>query len=89
LEIFSSWVTPLNGDEDYPNFQCVYCGGKWSNKLQLFDHRSKGCPDVPIDPRTNKLICIPMLPNLTIAQLLKVLKWQIENNDASSIQLKL
>ncbi len=30
-----------------------------------------------------------MLPNLTIAQLLKVLKWQIENNDASSIQLKL
>jgi hypothetical protein len=30
---------------------------------------------------------IPMFPNLTIAQLLKVLKWQIENNDASSIQL--
>ncbi len=30
-----------------------------------------------------------MLPNLTIAQLSKVLKQQIENNDASSIQLKL
>jgi hypothetical protein len=89
LEIFSSWVTPLNGDKDCPNFQCVYCGGEWSNKLQLSDHRSKGFPAVPIDPRTNKPICIPVLPNLTIAQLSKVLKQQIENNDASSIQLKL
>jgi len=67
----------------------VYCGGEWSNKLQLSNHRSKGCLDVPIDPRTNKPICIPVLPNLTIAQLSKVLKRQIENNDASSIQLKL
>jgi hypothetical protein len=30
-----------------------------------------------------------MLPNLAITQLSKVLKWQIENNDAFSIQLKL
>ncbi len=67
----------------------MYCGREWLNKLRLFDHRSKGCPDVPIDPRTNKPICIPVLPNLTIAQLSKVLKRQIENNDASLIQLKL
>jgi hypothetical protein len=30
-----------------------------------------------------------VLPNLTTTQLFKVLKQQIENNDASSIQLKL
>ncbi len=30
-----------------------------------------------------------MLTNLVIAQLSEVLKWQIENNDAYSIQLKL
>jgi hypothetical protein len=30
-----------------------------------------------------------MLPNLVVAQLLEVLKQQIENNDAFSIQLKL
>jgi len=28
-----------------------------------------------------------VLPNLATAQLLKVLKWQIENNDASLFQL--
>jgi hypothetical protein len=33
LEIFSSCVTPLNGDKDRFNFQCVYCGGEWSSKL--------------------------------------------------------
>jgi hypothetical protein len=67
----------------------MYCGQKWSNELQLSDHRSKGCLDAPIDPRTNKPICIPMLPNFAIAQLSKMLKQHIENNDASSIQLKL
>jgi hypothetical protein len=30
-----------------------------------------------------------VFPNLANAQLLKELKWQIENNDASYIQLKL
>jgi hypothetical protein len=30
-----------------------------------------------------------VLPNLATTQLSKVLKWHIENNDASSIQLKL
>jgi hypothetical protein len=89
LEIFSSWVIPLNGDKDHPNFQCVYRGGKWLSKLQLFDHRSKGRLDVPIDPKTNKPICIPLLPNLVISQLSKMLKQQIENNDTLSIQLKL
>jgi hypothetical protein len=29
LEIFSSQVTPLNGDKDHLDFQCVYCGGEW------------------------------------------------------------
>jgi hypothetical protein len=33
LEIFSSCVTPLNGDKNHPNFQCVYCGREWSSKL--------------------------------------------------------
>jgi hypothetical protein len=89
LEIFSSWVTPLNGDKNRLNFQCVYCGGKWSIKLWFSNHRSKGCPNDPIDPITNKPICIPMFHNLATAQLLKVLKRQIKNNDASSIQLKL
>jgi hypothetical protein len=28
LEIFSSQVTPLNGDKDRPDFQCVCYGGK-------------------------------------------------------------
>lgn len=27
LEIFSSQVTPLNGDKYCFDFQCVYCGG--------------------------------------------------------------
>jgi hypothetical protein len=88
LEIFSSWVTPLNGDKDCPNFQCVYCGGEWLSKPQPFDHRFNGYPNAPIDLRTNKPICIPMLPNLAIAHLSKVLKWHIYNNDAFSIQLK-
>jgi hypothetical protein len=26
LEIFSSWVTSLNGEKDHPNFQCAHCG---------------------------------------------------------------
>jgi hypothetical protein len=30
-----------------------------------------------------------MLPNLATTQLSKVLKWHIESNDASSIQLQL
>ncbi len=47
LEIF--WVTPLNGNKDCLDFQCVYYGGEWLNKLQLFDHRSKGYLDAPID----------------------------------------
>jgi hypothetical protein len=25
----------INGDKDYLNFYSVYCGGKWSSKLQL------------------------------------------------------
>jgi len=33
LEFFSSLVTPLNGDKNHPNFQCVYCGGESSSKL--------------------------------------------------------
>jgi hypothetical protein len=60
-------MIPLNGDKDCPNFKCVYCAGEWSSKLRLSDHRSKGCLDVPIDPRINKPICIPVLPNLAIA----------------------
>jgi hypothetical protein len=50
LEIFSTCVFPLNGDKDCLDFQCVYCGGEWSNELQLSNHRSKGCPNGPIDP---------------------------------------
>jgi len=64
LELFSSQVTPLNGDKDRLDFQCVYYGREWPCKLRLFDHRFKGCPNDPIDPRINKPICIPMLPNL-------------------------
>ncbi len=89
LEIFSSQVIPLNGKKDCPDFQCVYYGGEWSSKLQLYDHKSKGCLDGPIDLKTNKLISIPMFPNLANAQLLKKLKWQIKNNDVYSFQLKL
>jgi hypothetical protein len=74
LEIFLSWVTPLNGNKDHFVFQCVYYGGEWPCKLRLFDHRFKGCPNVPIDPRTNKPICILVLPNLATTQLSKVLK---------------
>jgi hypothetical protein len=33
LEKFSTHVTPLNGDKDYPDLQCVYCKGEWSSKL--------------------------------------------------------
>ncbi len=44
---------------------------------------------MPIDLGTNKPISIPVFPNLANAQLLKELKWQIENNDVFSIQLKL
>jgi hypothetical protein len=33
LKIFSSCVTPLNGNKYRPNFQCVYCEGEWSSKL--------------------------------------------------------
>jgi len=29
LEIFSPWVTPLNGKKDHHDFQCVYYGGEW------------------------------------------------------------
>jgi len=36
LQIFSSWVTPLNGKKDRLDFHSVYCGGEWSNKLRLF-----------------------------------------------------
>ncbi len=52
-------------------------------------HRSKRCLDVPINLVTNNPISIIVLPNLANAHLLKELKCQIENNDASSIQLKL
>jgi hypothetical protein len=30
VEIFSTRVTPLNGDKDCLDFQCVYCGGEVS-----------------------------------------------------------
>jgi len=66
LELFSSQMIPLNGDKDHLDFQCVYYGREW--------HRFKGCPNASIDPRTNKHICIPMLPNLATTQLSKVLK---------------
>jgi hypothetical protein len=36
LEI--SWMTPLNGDKDHLDFQCVYHEGEWSNKLWLSNH---------------------------------------------------
>jgi hypothetical protein len=36
LKMFSSQMTPLNGEKDCPDFQCVYCGGEWSSKLHLF-----------------------------------------------------
>ncbi len=52
-------------------------------------HRFKRCLDVPIDLVTNDPVSIPILPNLGNAHLSKELKCQIENNDASSIQLKL
>ncbi len=82
-------MTTLNGKKDRTNFQCVYCGGEWSSKLQLFKHSSIGCPCGPVDPRTNKPISILVFPNSANAQLLKELKWQIQNNDTSFIQLKL
>jgi len=81
-------MTPLNGEKHCPDFQCVYCGGEWSSKLHLSNHRSKGCADATLDSGTNKPISILMFPNLVNAQLSKKLKWHIENNDASSIQLK-
>jgi hypothetical protein len=40
LEIFPTRVTPLNGDNDCLDFQCVYCGGGWSSKLRLSNHRA-------------------------------------------------
>ncbi len=86
---FSSCVTPLNGDKDLPNFQCVYCGREWSNKLECFDHRSKGCSDALKDPITNNPIFIIMLFNLANVQFSKELKWQINKNNASSIELKM
>jgi len=90
LEIFSSLVAPLNGKKDCCDFLYVYCGGKWSSKLQLSNHRSKGCLDGPIDLGTNKHISIPMFPNFTnYAQVSKELRHEINNNNASSIQLKL
>jgi hypothetical protein len=67
----------------------VYYGGEWSNKLRLFDHRSKGCLDGRVDLKTNKPISILMFPNVANAQLSKKLKWRIKNNDVSFIQLKL
>jgi hypothetical protein len=82
-------MTPLNGENDCPDFQCVYCGGEWSSKLQLSNHRSEGCMDGTLDLGTNKPISVLMFPNLANAQLSKKLKRHIENNDASFIQLKL
>jgi len=89
LEIFSSQMTPLNGDKDCHDFQYAYSGIKLSIKLQLFDHRSQRCLDAPTNPKTNKPICIPMFSSLDTTQPSNVLKRQIENNDASSIQLNL
>ncbi len=89
LKMFSSQMTPLNREKDYLNFQCVYCGGEWSNKLQLSNNKSKRCLDGTLDSGTNKPISNLMFPNLANAQLLKKLKQHIDNNDASFIQLKL
>ncbi len=82
-------MTPLNGEKDCPNFQCVYCGGEWSSKLQLSNHRSKGCMDGTLNSKTNKPISILMFPDLVNAQLSKKLKQHTKNNNASFIQLKL
>jgi hypothetical protein len=46
--------------------QCVYCGGEWSSKLRLSDHRSKGW-DALKDLITNNPIFILVLPNLAYA----------------------
>jgi hypothetical protein len=43
LEIFSSQVTPLNDKKDHHDFQCMYYGGEWSNKLQLLTHPQAPC----------------------------------------------
>ncbi len=67
----------------------MYCGREWSSKLQLFDHKFKGCSDGRVDLKPNKPISILMFPNLANVQLLKKLKWQIKNNDVSFIHLKL
>jgi hypothetical protein len=60
LEIFLSRVIPLSGTKDHFDFQCVFWGRKWSSKLCFFYHKSKGCPNGPIDKRTKKLIFIPI-----------------------------
>jgi len=73
LKIFSTCATPLNGDQDRFDFQCVYCGGEWSSKLRLSDHKAKGCLDVPRDPGTNNPIFILVLSNLANVKLLKEL----------------
>jgi hypothetical protein len=47
----------------------VYCGGEWSSKLRLSNHRSKGYLNGPLDLGTNKPISILVFPNLVNAQL--------------------
>jgi hypothetical protein len=72
LEIFSSHVTLLNGNNDCPHFQCVYYGGEWSSKVRLYHRRSNGWPNGLIDPRTNKPIFIQVFPNVANAGLLNL-----------------
>jgi hypothetical protein len=67
LELFSSQATPLNGEKDCFEFG-VYCGKEWSSKMRLSDHRSKGCPDGPIDlgiknPSLSRCFPIWLMPN--------------------------
>jgi hypothetical protein len=54
LDIFSSQVTPLNGDKDHPNFQCVYIVEE--NGQVSYDFLTMGLKDAKMLPLTQKQI---------------------------------
>jgi hypothetical protein len=82
-------VPSLQREKDCFDFQCIYCGGEWSSKLRLSNHKVKGCEFVPFHSGMKNQILLPIFPNLRSAQMSKLMKRTMESNNGCALPFKL
>jgi hypothetical protein len=58
-KLFLCYVTPTNSEKVTNGQQdvvCIYCGGKWFNKLRISKHKHKGCKNAPFYLNSSKQV---------------------------------